>query len=123
MSTNKAARPRIPFPYYAEAWTGIEYLVAAQFIHAGMVREGVETVEDVRRRHDGERRNPWDEPECGHHYARAMSAWAPLLALSGYLYSAVFAPDDSEVLTAGKDGVARIWDIGAGRLIAIDSSA
>ena len=84
----KAARPKIPFPYYAEAWTGIEYLVAAQFIHAGMVAEGVETIENVRMRFDGERRNPWDEPECGHHYARAMSAWSSVVAYSGFDYHA-----------------------------------
>jgi uncharacterized protein (DUF608 family) len=84
----KAARPKIPFPYYAEAWTGIEYLVAAQFIHAGMVAEGVETIENVRMRFDGERRNPWDEPECGHHYARAMSAWSSVAAYSGFEYHA-----------------------------------
>jgi uncharacterized protein (DUF608 family) len=82
------ARPAIPFPYYAEAWTGIEYLVAAQFIYAGMLREGLETVEDVRWRFDGERRNPWDEPECGHHYARAMSAWSSVLAVNGFVYHA-----------------------------------
>ena len=43
----------------------------------------------MRRRFDGERRNPWDEPECGHHYARAMSAWSGVLALSGFRYHAV----------------------------------
>jgi non-lysosomal glucosylceramidase len=84
----KGTRPRIPFPYYAEAWTGIEYLVAAQFIYGGMLREGLDTIEDVRRRFDGERRNPWDEPECGHHYARAMSAWSSVVALSGFEYHA-----------------------------------
>ena len=84
----KAGRPKIPFPYYAEAWTGIEYLVAAQFLHAGMLREGLETIENVRRRFDGERRNPWDEPECGHHYARAMSAWSTVVAFSGFEYHA-----------------------------------
>lgn len=85
----KGVRPKIPFPYYAEAWTGMEYLVAAQFIHAGMLREGLETIEDVRWRFDGERRNPWDEPECGHHYARAMSAWSSVVAWSGFHYHAV----------------------------------
>ena len=25
----KAERPHVPFPYYAEAWTGLEYLAAA----------------------------------------------------------------------------------------------
>jgi uncharacterized protein (DUF608 family) len=79
-------RPRIPFPYSSEAWTGIEYLFATQLMFAGMVREGVECFENVRRRYDGERRNPWDEPECGHHYARAMSAWSGMVALSGFRY-------------------------------------
>jgi non-lysosomal glucosylceramidase len=82
----KGTRPRIPFPYYAEAWTGIEYLVAAQFIYAGMVHDGLRAIEDVRFRFDGERRNPWDEPECGHHYARAMSSWSPIVAYSGFHY-------------------------------------
>ena len=40
-------------------------------------------------RYDGRKRNPFDEPECGHHYARAMSAWAGVLALTGFYYSAV----------------------------------
>jgi uncharacterized protein (DUF608 family) len=84
----KVQRPRIPFPYYQEAWTGIEYLVAAQFIHAGMLRDGLSTIENVRRRFDGERRNPWDEPECGHHYARAMSAWSSVVEWSGFQYHA-----------------------------------
>jgi len=82
----KAERPRIPFPYYAESWTGLEYTIAAHMLYAGMMREGVECIENVRARYDGEKRNPWDEPECGHHYARAMSAWSGVLALSGFRY-------------------------------------
>jgi uncharacterized protein (DUF608 family) len=82
----KVTRPKIPFPYSSEAWTGIEYLYATQLIYAGMLREGVRGFEDVRRRFDGERRNPWDEPECGHHYARAMSAWSGIVAISGFAY-------------------------------------
>ena len=82
----KGTRPRIPFPYYAEAWTGIEYLVATEFIYAGMLPQGLQAIEDVRFRFDGERRNPWDEPECGHHYARAMSSWSTLIALTGFHY-------------------------------------
>jgi non-lysosomal glucosylceramidase len=90
-------RPEIPFPYFAEVFTGIEYQAAAHMIYAGMVREGVECIENTRRRYDGERRNPWDEAECGHHYARAMSAWSAVLALSGFRYhgaeqSAVITP-------------------------------
>jgi hypothetical protein len=54
-------------------------------------------VKGVRDRHDGTRRNPWNEFECGNHYARSMASYALLLALSGYQYSApagklTFAP-------------------------------
>jgi uncharacterized protein (DUF608 family) len=85
----KAPRPRMPFPYYAEVMTGFEYAAASQMIWAGMVEQGVEAIANIRRRYDGERRNPWDEAECGHHYARAMAAWTPVVALSGFDY---FAP-------------------------------
>lgn len=43
-------------------------------------------VKAVRGRHDGYKRNPWDEVECGHHYARAMASWAVLIALSGFKF-------------------------------------
>ena len=82
-------QPETPFPYFAETWTGLEYSTAALMLDMGMVLEGVELIEAARRRHDGERRNAWDEPECGYHYARPMAAWSPLLALSGFHYHAV----------------------------------
>jgi non-lysosomal glucosylceramidase len=82
-------RPEIPFPYFGEVWSGQEYQLAAHMICEGMVEEGLTVVETVRRRHDGERRNPWNEPECGHHYARPMSSWALVIALSGFHYSGV----------------------------------
>jgi uncharacterized protein (DUF608 family) len=87
----KAERPRIPFPYYSEAWTGLEYTVAALMISWGMPAEGVEVVRNARLRYDGEKRNPWDEAECGHHYARAMSAWSTFHALSGFRYDGASA--------------------------------
>src|SRR5262249_10964408 len=80
----KAPRPHIPFPYYAEVFTGLEYTTASHMLYAGMTRQGVECIESIRARYDGEKRNPWDEAECGHHYARAMAAWSALLALSGF---------------------------------------
>jgi uncharacterized protein (DUF608 family) len=84
----KAPRPRIPFPYFAEAWTGIEYPAAAQMIGMGMVDEGLAILEAARLRHDGVRRNPFDEPECGHHYARALSAWSAVVLSCGFFYNA-----------------------------------
>ena len=79
-------RPEVPFPYYAEAFTGLEYTAASHMIFAGMVREGLECISNIRARYDGERRNPWDEAECGSHYARAMASWSALLAISGFRY-------------------------------------
>ena len=77
-------RPRFPFVYSDEVWTGIEYQVAAELIYEGLLAEGLNVVVTARRRHDGFRRNPWDEVECGHHYVRSMSSWSVLLALSGF---------------------------------------
>jgi non-lysosomal glucosylceramidase len=81
-----AARPHIPFPYFAEVMTGFEYTAATHMMFEGMLQEGTECVASIRERYDGERRNPWDEAECGHHYARAMAAWSGILALSGFRY-------------------------------------
>lgn len=82
----KAERPKIPFPYYAEVMTGFEYSAAVLMLYHGMAKEGVECIGNIRARYDGEKRNPWDEAECGHHYARAMAAWSGVLALSGFRY-------------------------------------
>jgi hypothetical protein len=68
--------------------TGFEYTAAVLMMNWGMVEEGLECVRNIRNRYDGEKRNPWDEAECGHHYARAMSAWSGVLALSGFSYEA-----------------------------------
>ncbi|MGH9444287.1 MAG: GH116 family glycosyl-hydrolase, partial [Terriglobia bacterium] len=79
-------RPRVPFPYFEEVMTGFEYSAAILMLYMGMVDQGVELIGNIRRRYDGERRNAWDEAECGYHYARPMASWAALLALSGFRY-------------------------------------
>ncbi len=82
-------RPETPFPYFGELMTGFEYSTAALMLYEGMLPEGLEAIESVRRRYDGERRNPWDEAECGYYYARPMASWSALLALSGFRYDGV----------------------------------
>ena len=77
--------------YSDEVWTGIEYQVAAHMIYEGMIEEAYAIVKGARDRYDGIPRppigrNPWNEIECGGHYARAMSSWSLLLAASGYEY-------------------------------------
>ncbi len=81
-------RPALPFVYSDEVWTGIEYQVAAHLVYEGLALEGLAITKAVRDRYDGERRNPWNEVECGSHYARALASWSLLTALSGYAYSA-----------------------------------
>jgi uncharacterized protein (DUF608 family) len=82
-------RPRFPFPYADEVWTGVEYQVAAHLIYEGFLEEGLAIVKAVRDRYDGYKRNPWNEVECGNHYARSMASWAVLTALSGFRCDAV----------------------------------
>ena len=81
-----AERPHIPFPYFGEVMTGFEHSTAALMLYSGMVDQGLECIHNIRSRYDGEKRNPWDEAECGHHYARAMASWSSVVALSGFQY-------------------------------------
>ncbi len=77
-------RPRFPFEYSDEVWTGVEYQVAASLIYAGEIDSAVTIVDAVRSRQDGIRRNPWSENEAGHHYVRSMASWALLTAMLGF---------------------------------------
>ena len=70
-------------PYAEEVWTGIEYMSASHMIMRGLVDEGLDVVRAARDRHDGARRNPWNDIECGSYYARSMSAWQLVNAWSG----------------------------------------
>ena len=89
MASYPHERPENPFPYFAEVMTGFEYTAAVGMLYEGLTKEGLQVIADIRARYDGRRRNPFDEAECGHHYARAMASWAAVLALTGFRYSAV----------------------------------
>jgi len=82
-------QPSLPFVYSNEVWTGIEYQVASHLMMHGEVEKGLDIVREVRRRYDGTIRNPFNEYECGHWYARALSSYALLQGLSGLFYDAV----------------------------------
>ncbi|GHO96886.1 hypothetical protein KSF_069340 [Reticulibacter mediterranei] len=93
----RGGRPEIPVRYCDEVWTGMEYQVGAHCLMEGLVEEGMSIIEALRKRYDGTRRNPYNEIECGDHYARAMAGWSVLEALSGFRYNALedhlsFAP-------------------------------
>jgi hypothetical protein len=89
MASYPKDRPQFPFPYFNEVMTGFEYTAAIGMLYEGQVENGLKCIQNIRERYDGRKRSPFDEAECGHHYARAMISWAALLALSGFEYSAV----------------------------------
>lgn len=85
----RGGRPKRPFPYYNEVWTGMEYSAAVQMVLLGQHKDADRVVTAIRNRFDGKRRNPFNEPECGHHYARALASWGLVAAHSGFRYDAV----------------------------------
>ncbi|MCL3781043.1 hypothetical protein EMN47_11705 [Prolixibacteraceae bacterium JC049] len=73
--------------YRNEVWTGIEYQVATNMIYDGMLEEGLSIVKGIHERYRPEKHNPWNEIECGDHYARALASWGILTALEDYFYN------------------------------------
>jgi hypothetical protein len=81
-----AEQPATPVPYSEEVWTGLEYMLASHLIARGLVDEGLTVVCAARARHDGSRRNPWNDIECGSYYVRSLSSYALLNAWSGLTF-------------------------------------
>lgn len=89
MASWPKGRLEVPFPYFAEVMTGFEYCAAVGMIYENMSDEALTCMRAIRNRFDGAKRNPFSEPECGHHYARSMASWAGVIAWSGFHYSKV----------------------------------
>lgn len=81
-----AEKPAIPVPYCQETMHGFEYAFAGLLYQKGMLEAGNKVVRAVRRRYRGDRRNPWNEIECGSNYARSMAAFALPVILSGFTF-------------------------------------
>ena len=89
VSWPRSERPPVIHPGHTSFMTGFEYAAAVHLLQEGCIDEGVEVVRNIRNRYDGIKRNPWNEAECGHHYARAMASWGVLPALSGFQFNGV----------------------------------
>lgn len=100
MASYPGPRPKNPFPYFTEVMTGFEYTAAAGMLYEEQVENGLKCISSVRERYDGQKRNPFNEAECGHHYARAMASWSAILALTGFNYSAL----DKSITFTSKPG-------------------
>ncbi len=122
-----ARKPVVPAPYSEETFYGIEYSVASLMIQEGLVKEGLEITGKVREKFDGERRNPWNEFECGSNYARSMASYALLNALSGFEFDATkgmigFSPAGKESSFSSFWSLDSAWGTVkfSGRAIALD---
>jgi hypothetical protein len=72
--------------YFNECMTGFEHQVAAHMIWEGMVTEGLAIERAIHERYHASKRNPWNEVECGDHYARAMASYGVHIAVCGFEY-------------------------------------
>jgi non-lysosomal glucosylceramidase len=70
--------------YFNECMNGFEHQVAGHMIWEGMVEQGLAVERMLHDRYHAARRNPWNEVECGDHYARSMASYGVFLAACGY---------------------------------------
>jgi non-lysosomal glucosylceramidase len=82
-------RPQVPIRYADEVWSGVEYQVAGHLAYEGFRDESIRLIAAIRARHDGRRRNPYNEIENGDHYSRAMAGWVLLEAFTRSSYDAL----------------------------------
>jgi uncharacterized protein (DUF608 family) len=85
----KGGELTLPFSYSREVWTGIEYQVASHLMLLGEVEKGLDIVKSLRSRYDGRIRNPFNEYEYGHWYARALASYGLIQGLTGIFFDAV----------------------------------
>ncbi len=99
--------------YRDEVWTGIEYQVAGHMAYEGMLTEALAICRAVHERYHPAKRNPFNEIECGDHYARAMASWGVLTGLAGFSchgpkahlgFAPRISPDDFRVAFTTPEG-------------------
>jgi non-lysosomal glucosylceramidase len=107
-------KPVVPAPYSEETMNGFEYQAACHMIRRGLVQEGMEIVRAIRHRYDGERRNPWNEFECGSNYARSMASYDLLLAFSGFTFNLAEGMLGFNPIRRPGETVSYFWSVDSG---------
>jgi len=82
----KGKGPEWAAGYFNECMNGFEYQAAGHMVWEGLVQEGLAVTRAVHDRYHASRRNPWNEVECGDHYARSMASYGVYLAACGFEY-------------------------------------
>ena len=70
--------------YFNECFNGCEHQVASHMLWEGLTLEGLAVERALHDRYHAARRNPWNEVECGDHYARSMASYGMFLAACGF---------------------------------------
>ena len=70
--------------YFNECMNGFEYQAAGHMIAEGLVQEGLAVTRAIHDRYAPSRRNPYNEIECGDHYARSMASHGVFISLCGF---------------------------------------
>lgn len=72
--------------YFNECMNGFEHQLSGHMIWENMLLEGFAIERAIHDRYHAIRRNPWNEVECGDHYARSMASYGVFLAACGFEY-------------------------------------
>jgi len=70
--------------YFNECMNGFEYQAAGHMIAEGLVQQGLAVTRAVHDRYHPSRRNPYNEIECGDHYARSMASHGVFVSVCGF---------------------------------------
>ena len=107
-------KPAIPLPYSEETMNGYEYQAAIHMIQEGFFEEGMTIVKAIRDRYDGEKRNPWNEIECGSNYARSMASYSLVPTLSGFVFDMVNGMIGFDPIVPIDAGYQTFWSVDSG---------
>lgn len=72
--------------YFNEVWSGSEHFLAGTLMWHGDALRALAVERLVDDRYSLPKRNPWDECECGSHYARALASYGVFTAACGFTY-------------------------------------
>lgn len=99
--------------YFNECMTGFEHAAASLMIAHGRVDKGLAVIRAIHDRYAGDKRNPFNEIECGGYYSRAMASFGIYDAVCGWKYSGphaqmelapLLSPDDFKAAFIAAEG-------------------
>ena len=110
----KSIRTRYPWPASAIGAADMRMLYEIRQASRPRVTIAGLVVRAIRDRYDGEKRNPYNEIECGSNYARSMASFSLIPSLMGYVANLpegtlTFDPKLPEL--SGYFGTAQAWGI------------